>query len=353
MRFRHQRGRFWLTVLSLAAVFVLVAACGTATSDSNTGTNDPGTGGGQAQPQPAEPVVLKAITSWPENVTDNAGFFHLRDLVNERGEGIVQLEYLGGPEVIPTNEQIEAVRSGTVDIMWGSAAYTDSIVPEANFLKLTPYTPQEERENGLYDLLDEVFRAKANAHYLGRGVPGVPFHFYTVDRIERMADFEGKIIRVTPNYRDFAAALGASPLTIAPGEVYTALQRNAVDGLGWPAFGITDWGWEEVIRYRLDPGFYEVDAMGLINADTWEALPEEAREIITAAAVEMEAAMQEYFADVVSSEEERLREAGVEVVRLPEEEVAAFGELAHESLWPLLLEASPEYGPRFEELLRK
>jgi hypothetical protein len=45
--------------------------------------------------------------------------------------------------------------------------------------------------------------------------------------------------------RDVVEALGGTPITTAPGEVYTALECVA-DGYGWPVTGISDLGWEKV-----------------------------------------------------------------------------------------------------------
>jgi len=46
-------------------------------------------------------------------------------------------------------------------------------------------------------------------------------------------DFEVGIFR-----REFFSKLGASVMQVAPGEVYTALDRGVVDGYGWPLLGI-------------------------------------------------------------------------------------------------------------------
>ena len=69
-------------------------------------------------------------------------------------------------------------------------------------------------------------------------------------------DLTGLKIRITPVYRDFFTALGATVVQTAPGEVYTALERGVVDGYGWPTAGIFDLGWHEKTKFRVDPGFY-------------------------------------------------------------------------------------------------
>ena len=63
--------------------------------------------------------------------------------------------------------------------------------------------------------------------------------------------------------------LGGTAVTSAPPEVYTMLERNTVDGYGWPARGIFDFSWQKVTKYRIDPGFYNVDGHFFVNLDVW------------------------------------------------------------------------------------
>ena len=82
-----------------------------------------------------------------------------------------------------------------------------------------------------------------NAIFLARLVDNNPFHLYLNKQINK-PDLTGLKIRITPVYRDFFQALGATVVQTAPGEVYTALERGVVDGYGWPITGIFDLGWK-------------------------------------------------------------------------------------------------------------
>lgn len=330
------RGPWMMVVASL----VLGGVIGVATGAETAAAGQPG-------------VTLRAVTAWPEHVTDNAGFFHLRDQLSRRSNGRLRIDYVGGPEAIPTFEQIEALRIGVVDIAWLSASYTVSIVPEANFFRLSQLDPGAERQKGVYDAFNRVFQQKANAVYLGRGIPLVPFHLYLVKPVSRVQDFRGLRIRVTPNYLEFVRALGAAPISTPPTEVYSALERGVVDGFGWPAFGIGDWKWDELVKYRVDPGFYQVDTIGLINRETWLRLSPDLREVVTAAALDMESAMVGYFRGVQEREADQLRASGVQIRRLPDPEAKAYLDLAYDVMWKRLLEEMPQTGREFEALLRR
>ena len=63
-------------------------------------------------------ITLKAITAWPKSVWEVGNFMKFLDLVKEnvakKYPGELEIQYIGGPEVIPNREQVEAARTGLV-----------------------------------------------------------------------------------------------------------------------------------------------------------------------------------------------------------------------------------------------
>ena len=116
----------------------------------------------------------------------------------------------------------------------------------------------ELRKNGGFDYMAKLYAEKMNAIFLARHVDNNPFHLYLNKPITN-PDLTGLKIRITPVYRDFFQALGATVVQTPPGEVYTSLERGVVDGYGWPITGIFDLGWHEKTKYRVDPGFYTAE----------------------------------------------------------------------------------------------
>src|SRR2546430_10274771 len=90
----------------------------------------------------------------------------------------------------------------------------------------------------------------------------------------------------TPLFR--SEAFGGTPITTAPGEVYTALERGVADGYGWPITGIFDLGWDKVTKFRMEPPFYSVEVNVLVNLDTWKGLSEPQRKLLNDAALWLE-----------------------------------------------------------------
>src|SRR5256886_13654629 len=116
--------------------------------------------------------------------------------------------------------------------------------------------------------------------FLARHVDGNPFPLYLNKPISS-SDLTGLKIRITPVYRDFFQALGATVVQTAPGEVYTALERGVVDGYGWPITGIFDLGWHEQTKYRVDPRVYTAEVAVVINKGSWDKLNAAQKKVIT------------------------------------------------------------------------
>jgi len=153
--------------------------------------------------------------------------------VNAEGKGTLQINFIGGPKAIPAFEVGNAVKTGVVDMALTTGAFYTNLMPEADALKLAQLPIAEQRKNGAFEYINQIWNQKANMYYLARMVEHQPFHLYLNKEITK-PDLTGLKIRITPVYRDFFQALNGNVVTTPPGEVYTALERGVVDGYGWP-----------------------------------------------------------------------------------------------------------------------
>src|SRR4029078_12072742 len=203
------------------------------------------------------------------------------------GKGVLQINFIGGPKAIPTFEVGNAVKTGVVDVAMSTGAFYTNVMPESDFLKLTEIGIAEQRKNGAFDAINKVWNEKANMQYLGRMVESQPFHLYVNKKIDK-PDLIGLKIRITPVYREFFSSLGATVITTPPGEVYSALERNVVDGYGWPIGGIFDLNWQEKTKYRVDPGFYDAEVSLVMTLKKWQSLSAKQREFLQRQALAFE-----------------------------------------------------------------
>lgn len=273
-----------------------------------------------ATPALAEEVTLRGVTAFAKGTTFSRPFEAFVDWVNENGKGVVQINLLGGPEAVPVFEQGNAVSTGVVDIANVTSAFYPTLLPWGDALHLATNTAQDHRANGCFDKIDARHQADMNVKYLARTGDNIQFHLYLTKPVDK-PDLSGLTIRTTPVYRAFFTALGATLVQTAPGEVYSALERGAIDGYGWPSQGVLDLGWHEQTKYRVDPGFYQVDVNFLVNLDVWNGLTDEQRAVLEEGARVIEATNADNVA-TSADELKRQAEAGIQTIAF-EGDVAA------------------------------
>ena len=325
-------------IKSLAATLMLVAF----------------TTGGQAQE-----VVLKAQTALPTTHDLSISFLKgFVDRINEAGKGVVQIDYKGGPEVTPQAKAAPALQRGVFDILHTPAAYHTGIVPQGRGLMATNLKPSEYRANGAFDMLAPNWEEKLNAKILAVGETGAQFYLYLVNEpklnSDGLLDLTGIKIRTTGAYRPLVEALGGTPVQTSAGEVYTALERGLVEGFGWPSVGLNSQGLAKLVKYRIDPPFYFLANVVLINLDTWNALPKAAQDLLAKEGAAYEEASVAHIIEAGKVDAAAVHESGVEVFALPPEGAKKYLEIAYKVMWDqVAAKLSPEEVAAMKEKLYK
>jgi TRAP-type C4-dicarboxylate transport system substrate-binding protein len=304
-----------------------------------------------AFPARAQETTLRLVSAFAEN-----GIYvvHLQKWIqqfNAEGKGTLQINFIGGPKAIPTFEVGNAVKSGVVDMAMSTGAFYTNVMPESDFLKLTQIPVAEQRRNGAFAAINELWQQKGNMVYLARMVENQPFHLYLNKRIDK-PDLTGLKIRITPVYRDFFAALGANVVTTPPGEVYTALERNVVDGYGWPIGGIFDLNWQEKTKYRVDPGFYDAEVSIIVNRDSYQRLTPAQKAFLDKQALALEA-MNGFWAQYAKDETARQEKAGIQTIRFDAAGAKGYVDKAYETGWASAMKANPEFAQKLKTLTAK
>lgn len=301
--------------------------------------------------------IIKAVSAWPQTVYEVQNFMKFLDIVkkNVAAQAPAQLEikYLGGPEVIPNREQVEALRNGSVDMVFSTSGYYVSAVPVVDGLNLTELTPAEEREKGVNDFLNKIHNQKVNAQYMGRLGVDLPFMLFLNKPITKTSDLKGLKIRCSPTHIEFLKKVGAQPMVIPPPDVHTALERGVVDGFIWVAGLIRDWGWHEVVKYRVEPGFYMANNVVLINKEVWDKLPANLQKLLMESEMEAEKLAVDRGMAHVAAENAIMEKGGMQVIQLSPEESKKLKETAYEALWEVVIKKSGEDGKKLKSMISK
>ena len=293
----------------------------------------------------AAETTLTLVSSWNRQQNFTALFMDYVDAVNETGKGVVQIDFRGGPEVIPQRQLFYALRRGVIDMAFGGITYYRGVLPEGDAIFASTITPMRARKSGALDALQPYRRDRINAHLIGWMQSGIGVDIYLADepgfRADGMPDLTGLKIRTSPSNREILTRLGGRAIQIAVKEIYTALQRGTVDGLAFTTTGFPDLGVQRFVGYRIDPAFLQLAICLQINLDTWNRLGDEARRILTEQAAIYERRSRARFFAIQDEELAWLEAQGLEAVDVPAGSSDAYRALAHDVVWERLAKREP------------
>lgn len=303
----------------------------------------------------AKPIVLRGVVPYhPKNYLSQP-LFILQKMVEERTGGNVKIDVLGSEEVVPALQQFDAVRNGVIDIVLGISSYYNNTIPEAVGIQYNKdFLPVDLRKNGYYQLMRDIHLKKGNVIYLANasGTPGRAFRLYLKKSIDK-PDLTGMKIRVSPVYTAIVKALNGTPISMPPPDVYSALERGVVDGLGWTYAGTLDYGFPEVAKYVIDRPFYSINSTILVNKAVWDKLPQDLRDQLEKIAIDFEVAVAKYYDDYCKDEDARLKAKGVSFIRFTPEGNDKFDHAAYDAGWAEFLAKNPTDGEKIKKLLTK
>lgn len=261
--------------------------------------------------------------------------------VNDKLKGKFRVNYVGGPEVIGRYEQLNAIRTGVIDMVFAAEADFQDQLPEVSALVLSKLSPTEERKSGFYDIMVRTHE-RVNIRYIGRVQYG-DFFLWFKKKPEKLADLQGLKMRTGSLYDKMMRELGMVPVTVNQPETYTALEQGTVDGLGWPVFGVRSIGWSRHVKFVVDLPFYGASNVGaLMNLDKWKGLPADLQKEIVDATAEFEPKMIAHFKSEQEKEWKELEKL-VTRVKFSDAENKKYLDTAYDIEWGAIAKrVSPE-----------
>jgi len=213
------------------------------------------------------------------------------ELVKEKTNGEVEIQVFPSSQLGNQRDLIEGVIYGTVDMTLTSTANLGNFLPEIAVFDLPfifrdkPHTYKALDTIGIE--MDKKLQLKG-IKLLGFFENGVRQLTNNIRPVRTPEDMKGLKIRVmtTPLYIEMMKELGADPITMKFGELYTGLQQGTVDGQENPVSHIWTKRFFEVQKYiSLTGHTYSAEPL-LISMITWKKLPKEYQEAMVTSANE-------------------------------------------------------------------
>lgn len=258
-------------------------------------------------------------------------FHHFVDKFNEAAKGRARIDLLGGPEVVPVGDQVNAVATGIADVLVTYNTHK-SVVPIIDVASLSLLTPQEEREVGFFDHLDKAHN-EIGLKVLCRAGQHSGFYIYTKDKVEKLSDLAGMKIRSHGGFDPILKKFDVNTINVSLGELYSALDQGVVDGAAFAPYAY-DQALYEVVNYALDHPFQTAGSTYIyMNLDKFNGLPQDLQDLMLEVALETEEEGGPICYDLHQAERQRLMEKGLEYVKLSPEEAEEFINITLDARW--------------------
>jgi len=253
----------------------------------------------------------------------------MADRVKEKSNGKLELEIYHSEQLGSESQCLELLQIGSLGITKVSTGVMEGFAPSYKVLGL-PYIFRSKQH--MYKVEDGSIGKRILKDGEKAWLRGLCFFdagsrsFYTKKPIEEPKDLEGLKIRVMPSITasKMVSALGAIPRPISFGELYTALQQGVVDGAenNPPSFYLTR-HYEVCKYYTLNEHTALPDVM-VVSTIIWNRLSDDEKRWLQESADEAAIVQRDYWAESEAEALAAVKEEGVEVTILKEEDKEAF-----------------------------
>ncbi|OGB95991.1 MAG: C4-dicarboxylate transporter [candidate division NC10 bacterium RIFCSPLOWO2_12_FULL_66_18] len=325
------------TVLRWAGVLVLIlAVVGVVAPSAVAGTK----------------TVIKIGTGVAPDHPENIGARKIKELVEKKAGDRVEVQVFTDNQIGDQRTMVENLRNGTQEITWVTVGFFGSYEPILNVIESGYLFRDSHHSYKVFDgpMGDEI-RALVEKHgvkLLGYYEAGLRHITNNVRPINTPADLKGLKIR-TPQAKYHLNTLkymGANPVAMSFGELYTAMQQKVVDGQENPLSNIYKAKFYEVNKYLSLTGHLHLTHMVMYSAKLWDKLPADLQKIVREAVIESQETQRKAVRD---DDENLLKELKAKGMQVNEGDREAF----RKAVLPLRDDAVKEFGPKAKEWIER
>jgi TRAP-type C4-dicarboxylate transport system substrate-binding protein len=157
-------------------------------------------------------------------------------------------------------------------------------------------------------------------------------------------------MRATGTYRPLFRALGATTINIKSSEIITAMQRGTVQGFGMTDSSVMAIGLGPVIKYRVQPNFYQTNQVVTVNLASWAKLTKKEKSFLEKVALEYENTSVKFVEKERLAEEVLVKKQGIIDIQLTGKTAQKYLDIAHAEIWKELKTRS-KYHDQLKPLL--
>ncbi|MBE9075702.1 TRAP transporter substrate-binding protein [Romeria aff. gracilis LEGE 07310] len=333
----------------------LAAGTGTALGLTACGDGSPSTvaqGGGDSASLPT--VSWRMATSWPQALdTIYGGAQTVSDRVSEMTSGRFSIEPYAAGEIVPGLEVLDAVQAGTVECGHTASYYYVGKNPALAFGTTVPFGLNAQQQNawlyhgGGLEAMHKLYSDFGVINFPA-GNTGVQMGGWFKRQVNSVSDLQGLKMRIPGLGGEVMAALGVNVQVLPGGEIFLALDRNAIDAAEFVGpYDDEKLGLADAADYYYYPGWWEPGAtLELqVNLQAWDSLPTEYQEVLKTAAFESNLNMLSKYDSLNGAALKRLVDKGVQLTPYSDEIMKAAEQASFE-----IYEANASRDATFKEI---
>ena len=241
----------------------------------------------------------------------------------EYSNGTITLNVFADGSFAGERESFLAINANELEFAAFGPTPITAYTPEYGYI-LAPFLLQSWEEYQTVFNSDVFQEAKRiwREEYNVRDVAGLAFrgwrHLSSTNPINTIEDLRGVKLRLPDNALWVAAwkALGATPVTIALGELYTALQTGAATASDGPWEQMASIHLNEVQDYVIETNHYPEVAGLWMNETLYQSLSDEYKAVVDKAGAEAMAYMHEECAKRDNAYLQQLLDGGCELIKM-------------------------------------
>lgn len=290
----------------------------------------------------AETYNFKLSIQYPEDHNDTKSVMRACEAIKEKTDGAVNIKVYPSNQLGDYTQVYEEVMKGTIDM----ATLTVPTQYDSRLEMLTiPYLITNYDEAKETFSQGSEFFAQLEEIQQGLGVHTLNIYLDgfmgigATKPIANVMDFSKahtELLRV-PAMDSFiwtAKAMGFNTTTIPYADLYSALQTGVADGwIGGSAY-VNYTGFRDVLKYFADNRYIHELIVTVINAETFEGLPEEYQKTISEEFAAEALTVADQREELDSQAMKDMEALGIEIYQPTQEELDATAAMFREKVWP-------------------
>ena len=270
--------------------------------------------------------------------------------VSDLTEGRFQIQQFAAGELVPGLQALDAVQNATVEMAYTGALFYIGKDPTFALGAAAPFMLNARQQHAWFyhgggnDLFNE-FLAKHDVIAFPCGNTGMQWGGWFRKEIQSPSDLQGIKMRIAGLAGRVAIKAGIVPQQIAPGDIFPALEKGAIDAVEY--IGPHDdekLGFAKIAKYYYTPGWQEGGTVfhAMINLAKWGTLPASYKRVIEIAAQAVTTSMLAHYDAKNPEAFLRLIASGVKVAVFPTSVIEKMYE-ASEELYASLIASNEAF----------